>query len=91
MNDENPTGKYTTLAVMQGELTAITVKEACAGQDLLFYVPSGAMSIGAVSALRVAYPTNEIWEKGSRPGVVIHAVQTKQHFDALQANARSNE
>lgn len=85
-------GKYTSLALMEGELASITVKEADAGEDLLVFVPSGPMTERAVAALRLRYPTNQIVEKGARPGVVIHVVQTMQDFAALQAaHAKSAE
>jgi len=75
-NDAN--GRHTTLAVMEGELTAITVKNS--GDELLVFAPTGPMTAIVVAALRRAYPTNQIVEKSSRPGVVIHGVQTMQGF-----------
>ncbi len=78
-------GKYTTLAVMEGELTSITVKGSDLGEDLPVFVPTGQMAARAVAALRLGHPTSQIVEKGVRPGVVIHGVQTMQDFAALQA------
>ena len=40
------------LAVMEGELTSITVKGADSGEDLLVFVPTGPMAARAVAALR---------------------------------------
>jgi hypothetical protein len=76
--------KYVTLALIEGELSTITVEAADDGEDLLLFAPNAATVARALTALRRAYPTNLIRVAG-QAGNFVDVVQTGQHLAALQA------
>lgn len=76
--------KYVTLALIEGELSTITVEAADDGEDLLLHAPNAAMVARALKALRRAYPTNLIRVSG-QAGNFVDVVQTEQHLAGLRA------
>lgn len=75
--------EHVTRAIMEGELTSLTVLAANDEQEFVVYAPVGPLTTRAIAALRLAYPTNRIVENGQRPGVVVHAVQSLHGLNAL--------
>ena len=75
--------KHVTLALMEGELSAITVEFPDGGEELRLFAADVEMVERAVEALRRSYPGSVI--RVTRPGgSVMHVMQTGPQIDVLR-------